>query len=576
MTEAADLRSGKTHRGENFPVASRLIEARHRKPIMAFYEFVRTADDVADHPALPPTEKLALLDRLEATLLGETDTEPEGVALRQALEERELAPGHAQDLLKAFRLDVIKRRYRDWDDLMRYCRYSAMPVGRFVLDVHGEPQSSWAASDALCAALQIINHTQDCARDFRDLDRVYLPLELLAAHGAEVKMLDSDAAAPELRRALDDICDRVTDLLRQSRPLSEEVRHGRLALEIAVIQQLAEGLVQTLRGRDPLAQRVHLNAMESMGLTLVGLMRGATHFMPAIPFRLTGASPKKAREIAGTGVAAVGDSAAKASGSSFYAAMRILPPDRRRAIFEIYAFCRAVDDIADAQTGDRDERMKSLERWRADIDALFAGDAPQQLAGLAAAVQQFGLRREDFHAVIDGMEMDVQALICAPPIDTLDLYCDRVASAVGRLCVRIFGMEEEPGDRLAYHLGRALQLTNILRDLDEDGAVGRLYLPSEYLGNAGISATEPKAVLSSPALARACAPLAELAVQHFAKAEAIIAAAPKAVVRAPRIMAEAYRAILDGLLARGWDAPRRPVRLGAGRIARIVIRRLVW
>ena len=147
---------------------------------------------------------------------------------------------------------------------------------------------------------------------------------------------------------------------------------------------------------------------------------------------------------------------------------------------------------------------------------------------------------------------------------------------MGRLCVRIFGMEEDPGDRLAYHLGRALQLTNILRDLDEDGAVGRLYLPSEYLGHAGISATEPGAVLSSPAIAKACVPLAELATEHFAKAEAIIAAAPKAAVRAPRIMAEAYRAILDALLARGWDAPRRPVRLGAGRIARIVIRRLVW
>lgn len=195
MTEKPSaLRSGKGHRDENFPVASRLIHPRHRGPILAFYEFVRTADDMADHPTLKPQEKLDLLDRLEAGLLGQHDELPEAVRLRDALHERKLTPRHAQDLLTAFRMDVTKLRYRDWDDLMNYCTYSAMPVGRYVLDVHGEDRSTWPANDALCAALQVINHLQDCHADYRNLDRVYVPLDALAAAGATVEDLEKRQA----------------------------------------------------------------------------------------------------------------------------------------------------------------------------------------------------------------------------------------------------------------------------------------------------------------------------------------------------------------------------------------------
>jgi len=181
MTNANEFQSGKGHRDENFPVASWLIHPRHRALILAFYEFVRCADDIADHATLSAQEKVNLLDRLEQDLLGGSDGNARAVALRRALAERGMPPRHAQDLLKAFRLDATKLRYRDWDDLMGYCAYSAMPVGRFVLDVHGESRSTWFASDAICAALQIINHLQDCAADYRNLDRVYLPLDALAA-----------------------------------------------------------------------------------------------------------------------------------------------------------------------------------------------------------------------------------------------------------------------------------------------------------------------------------------------------------------------------------------------------------
>ncbi len=185
MITATEARSGKTHHDENFPVASHFIAARHRGPILAFYRFVRAADDVADNPGLSPDEKLELLDRLDAALTGSGPADPEAEPLKAALAERGLSPRHARDLLDAFRMDANKLRYADWRELMHYCSLSAMPVGRFVLDVHGEnPQATWPASDAICAALQVINHLQDCADDYRNLDRVYLPLETLEKHGA--------------------------------------------------------------------------------------------------------------------------------------------------------------------------------------------------------------------------------------------------------------------------------------------------------------------------------------------------------------------------------------------------------
>jgi presqualene diphosphate synthase len=254
--------------------------------------------------------------------------------------------------------------------------------------------------------------------------------------------------------------------------------------------------------------------------------------------------------------------------------MRILPRAQREAMFEIYAFCRAVDDIAD-DPGPRPQRREQLQRWRADIDALYGAAPPAQLRGLAHAVQKFNLQREDFLAVIDGMEMDVVADIRAPDWTTLELYCDRVACAVGRLSVRVFGMEREAGLALADQLGRALQLTNILRDLDEDAALGRLYLPRQALRDVGIISTDPAAVLSNPMLGEACNAIVEKARTHFRQAETIMAQSPRRVVRAPRMMGNAYRLILDRLVARGFIPPRAPVRLPRARLLLIVLRNLL-
>lgn len=258
--------------------------------------------------------------------------------------------------------------------------------------------------------------------------------------------------------------------------------------------------------------------------------------------------------------AANADYGTTASGSSFYAAMRILPREQRDAMFQIYSFCRQVDDIADSD-GPRPERLAALQQWRDDVDALYRGHPPERLKDYVSSVKRFGLKRGDFLAIIDGMEMDVPQDIRAPDMATLDLYCDRVASAVGRLSVRVFGLPEQDGILLAHHLGRALQLTNILRDIDEDAGLGRLYLPREGLLHAGITSDDPAKVITERALPKVCLPLVERAKSHFEQSDAIMKRNSRRAVRAPRIMSKYYRAILELLIARGFAVPRQPVRV---------------
>ena len=260
-----------------------------------------------------------------------------------------------------------------------------------------------------------------------------------------------------------------------------------------------------------------------------------------------------------------------ASGSSFYAAMRILPREQREAMFQIYSFCRQVDDIADSD-GPRPERLAALQQWRDDIDALYRGQPPARLQDYIGSVRRFGLKREDFLAIVDGMEMDVPQDIRAPDLATLDLYCDRVASAVGRLSVRVFGLAEDDGVLLAHHLGRALQLTNILRDIDEDAAIGRLYLPREYLQEAGITALDPKAIAASPCIDGVCRRVAKLAHHHYDEAQRILSARPKGRIKTPRLMGAVYSEILRASEAQGFAAPRRRVSLPKSKLLSLVVR----
>jgi hydroxysqualene synthase len=264
----AELQSGKGHKDENFPVASFLIAPRNRPPVLAFYNFVRAADDVADSAVASADEKLMLLELMRASLTGEGDAVAEGVALRAVLAQRGLSPQHALDLLEAFRRDCTKLRYADWDDLIDYCRYSAMPVGRFVLDVHGESRDLWPANDALCAALQVINHLQDCAKDYRELNRVYIPEPMLAEAGIGVAALGETRANSALVGVIAALARKNAELLGISRLFARGIRDTRLALEVDLIQTLAEDLNTMLMTRDPLSQPVHHSKSDVMGLFL--------------------------------------------------------------------------------------------------------------------------------------------------------------------------------------------------------------------------------------------------------------------------------------------------------------------
>ena len=273
MTSAEAFASGKGANDENFPVASRLIHPRYRPAILAFYRFVRAADDIADHPNLAPVKKLALLDQLERALTHDGD-DPAALALRQEINNRGLEFRQALDILIAFRQDVTKLRYETWDELINYCRYSAATVGRFVLDVHGEDRATWPASDALCAALQVINHVQDCADDRRILDRCYLPLVDFSREQTTPDALLEPRASKALRRVIAGVVQQTVPLLDQARPLAGQIRNRRLCLEVAVIQSLAEQLLHQLARRDPLCERVHLGRVSRVFTGLRGLARG--------------------------------------------------------------------------------------------------------------------------------------------------------------------------------------------------------------------------------------------------------------------------------------------------------------
>ena len=271
MTAANHLASGKGHKDENFPVASWLVRPDARAPIMAYYRFARASDDIADHETASREEKLHLLAEMRAGLGGKGA--PEAMALARVAKERGLDLAHAHHLLDAFVQDCTVDRYADWAGLIGYCRLSAMPVGRFVLDVHGEDRAVWPMSDALCAALQIINHLQDCGKDYRAIGRVYIPADLLDAAGVPVSALGEARASDGLLQVIHTLAAQTQGLLRQSAGFAVAIRDARLAAEVALIQYLAEDLTKLLLTRDPLSQKMHHGKWRAAHLALRGLLR---------------------------------------------------------------------------------------------------------------------------------------------------------------------------------------------------------------------------------------------------------------------------------------------------------------
>jgi len=506
---------------ENFPVASRLIAPRFRPFVHAFYRVARGADDVADSADLSGEAKLARLQAIDAVISGRSPAQASIPVEEDASRLRMLFIRHALDvepvrqLLQAFSADAANRPCRSWSDLLAYCRFSAVPVGRFLLDLHAESAEAYRASDALCSALQVLNHLQDCRRDWIALRRCYVPTAWLDAEGLATADLAADATSPALRRVIDKVLDHVVPLIREAERLADSLADPGLAREAAGITALARSLEGRLRVEDPLRQRV-----------AVGKLRKAMTFM----FAAAAHRPRRHR----------------ARSSSFSVAMRLFPRRTRPAVAAIYALARRLDDIADGTAAPAERKRAALEAWRTEISAFDAG-APTDPFTIALHRVAPALPTREWLSLIDGLESDISR-VRAPDDEALTLYCRRVAGTIGVLVLAACG-HATPGDaHYAAALGDALQRVNILRDVGDDLEVGRVYLPACHLAASGIDPSLPAdRIQGHPALARARAQFATTIVDSFALAEAAARDAPGARILAVRMIAAVYRRLYDRL-----------------------------
>jgi hydroxysqualene synthase len=511
---------------ENFPVASRLIAPALRPAVLAYYRVARGADDIADDPALDPAAKEARLRALDAVLEGGApdaawQLSGDAATLRAICRRHAVDVAHARHLLQAFIADAVNRPCRSWSDLVAYCRFSAAPVGRFLLELHGEAPQAARASDALCTALQILNHIQDCKADWARLRRCYVPLDWLGAEGLTTDALLEPRTSPALRRVFDRMLEKVDLLLAEARPLAGLVHDRGLAAESAGIVAIALALAHALRRGDPLAGRVALGTPRKVGIVAL---------------------------------AALGQMRPR-SRSSFALSIRLFPAAARRVITAIYGLARRLDDIVDgpASLAAKDAAMAS---WREEIARLYAG-VPQEPLTMALRDAAPRLPKAEFDALIDGLAMDAGAPIHAPERADYTRYCRGVAGAVGVLVLAACGRTSDTDRDFAVQLGEAFQTVNVLRDIDEDAARGRLYVPADVLRRAGLDPSLPLAALLEDArFGEARRLMVEEAVGAFAAAKSLAAVAPGARIFAVRLMTATYSRMLYRLARQPEIRPR--------------------
>jgi phytoene synthase len=513
-------RTAKTAQNENFPVASLILARENRAPVLAFYRFVREADDIADAADLFSDEKLRRLAACERRL--EKGAVPFGAE-------------QARLMLKAFRHDVSHRRFESWRELTDYCASSANPVGRFLLSLHAELPATYAPSDALCTALQILNHLQDMGNDRIELDRVYIPGSWLAEVGGE----DAFFSLPntrDRRSVIDAVLDRVDLLIDEGRILPHRVRDRRLRAQARATVALASRLSARLRVTDPLCARVETSKVDAVHAFLRGLRGLAT--LPAADAKTVRVAVRRSR-------------------SSFGAGMKSLSSERQRGIHAVYAFCRIADDIADGAMPP-DEKTGLLNEWRRELDRI--GHGPQTPVGreVAWATAAFELPVQEFHNLLDGMEMDCARRVRIADDDALHQYTRRVAGSVGILSLHVFGTRQVEG--FGVELGHTLQLVNILRDIDEDAARDRVYLPLSRLAARDAAADT---IIRDARFARECERLAQEARAGFAVADAALGSLDQRALRPAILMMEGYRRILEKLERRGWGPGQGRLRLNA-------------
>ena len=537
--QTAAWQATKRPRDEDFPVASLVLSRNHRDAVLAFYRFARMADDVADAPGCPPSGKLARLDKIERALVSGDAAIPEAARLNAVDARSNAGMTEARSLLRAFRQDVVKARYLDWSELADYCALSANPVGRFLLRLHGECEAARVPADALCTALQILNHMQDCRQDRERLDRIYLPLGWLDIAGGEKTFFEP--AHSQIRRPVfDGMLDRVDDLIDRSRALPRLLQNRRLRAQSIATIALAETLSLRLRRDDPVLTRVAVSRIDVARAFLTGLAGSAVQ--PGHQDdRITAAAVNR-------------------SGSSFRLGMQSLTQERRRAIHAVYSFCRTVDDIADGAAPSAEKR-RFLSEWRREMDRLHR--APQTPIGreLARASRLYKLPLAECHALIDGMETDCAERVRLADDHALDFYGRRVAGSVGALSIHIFGAPK--AHDFAIHLGRTLQIVNILRDVDEDAARERVYIPLSRLSHLEMPDAPAPVLVADPRFARICEALAAEARAGFAVADEALTQLDRTALKPAILMMESYRRILGRLEARGWRARHGKLRLTA-------------
>ncbi|WP_353212781.1 squalene/phytoene synthase family protein [Rhodovarius sp.] len=520
MTEAAPGSPNRDHDTENFPTASLILAKPVRGKVVAFYRFARMADDIADSAELDPSEKLRRLDAMGEALADPATAFPEAAAMHA----HGVGTEEAMLILEAFRQDARQARYADWAELEHYCARSADPVGRMLLRLHGvASEAGHAASDGLCTALQILNHLQDLVDDRQKIGRVYMPQSWMALAGGEEAFFTS--SNPRRRDILDAALDRVEEQLDRAQNLPRLVAASRrLALQSAMTISLARRLLAKLRAADPVLGRVAVGKGDFAAALLAAPLPG-----PHDPDLVAGRVARAA--------------------SSFARGMRALRGERRRSLWAVYAFCRAVDDIADGAMPEAEKR-RFLADWRGKLqrpDCVLSRE-------LALACRGFDLPLAECEAMIAGMETDAADRLRIADEAGLDLYCRQVAGSVGALAVRIFGAPE--AEQWGLRLGHTFQLTNILRDVDEDAARERVYIPLSLLRAAGIEDGPAVEIVRHPRFGGICAALAEQAKAGFARAEAEMGQYNPIALLPARVMMWGYHHLFQLMLARGWEGAR--------------------
>jgi len=541
---------------ENFPVASLLVPKRYRSSIISFYNFARHADDIADDTKLDKAQKNELLDNVENTLRSEKKVKiPEWVKpYINIIKNGDCEKRHGLALISAFKQDVEKDRYNSWEELIDYCNRSAAPVGRSFLEIAGEWQADLEASDNLCNVLQILNHVQDLKSDYVERNRCYFP-EIW--FGGNLSILKEDRSNEDVVLAIKKILDKADEMIEIAEKLPRTISSLRTRAEIITILEIAKKLSEYLRKFDPLAAQVSVTKKDNIKCFLKGFAKAIT-------------SPKDGLNSP--------TSITKASKSSFYLPLLSLKKEKREAMMSLYAFCRRLDDGVD-DAKNLTEARKKLNFWRSEIDALYSDEMtyPQDYMtrNIMRYKAKYNLKREYFEEILNGLEMDVDGEMVIPTKEKLELYCYRVASCVGLLSIQIFGYKDKKTEDFAIYLGKAMQIINILRDIDEDAKNGRIYLPKEKLEKYGFKDISPEALLKrrkshDPDLNKVAVFLGSMAEGFMYKAERALSSRDRKNMKAALLMQQVYMIYLGMLSSMRWNTEKENIKISFAQKVKIL------